>query len=65
MWDLLVQFESWAKQSGINNWMFAVMFQFVFLFLLYGFARLLSMLIVKWMPDGKLRRLLLKKSPDA
>lgn len=64
MIDWLNYFETWAKQSGINNWMFAVAFQFFFLFLLYGFARLLSMLIVKWMPDGKIRRFLLQKAPE-
>ena len=64
MENFMIYLESLAKQSGIAHWIFALMFNFVFLFFLYGFARIVSILVVKWMPDGKLRRFLLQRSPD-
>lgn len=64
MENVMIYLENLAKQSGIANWVFALMFNTIFLLLLYGFARILSILIVKWMPDGKLRRFLLQRSPD-
>lgn len=64
MGSLLGELEQWANQSGIASWMFALLFQFLFLFAIYGTARIISILVVKWMPDGKLRRFLLQRSPD-
>lgn len=60
----LIYLEGLAKQSGIANWLFALLFSWVFLIVLYGTARILSMLIVQWMPEGKLRRWLLQRTPD-
>lgn len=64
MENVMVYLEGLANQSGVAAWVFALVFKFVAVIALYGFARLLAMLIVKWMPDGKLRRALLKKAPD-
>lgn len=60
----LVYLEGLAKQSGIANWLFSLLFVWLFLIVLYGTARLVSILIVKWMPEGKLRRWLLQRAPD-
>lgn len=60
----LVYLEGLAKQSGIANWLFSLLFVWLFLIVLYGTARLASILIVKWMPEGKLRRWLLQRAPD-
>lgn len=60
----LTDLEQFANKSPIASWMFALLFAWFFYFALYGTARIISILIVKWMPDGKLRRFLLQRSPD-